>query len=655
MGAVPPAFPGESPSSAAIKSPATQLAMFGPSFDNSGTGDLVSRMKRMDQGSPGPYSDDAYSTNAYELGSYRKLQHKDYENLMSGRAIGSVFTDLPKANYGLSRQLNPSQCHSSVNPSLPIQSRYSDSGLQPNRSTDYSVYSNKPLTSVHQGQSGTRSFGATNPNPGLGNGMNRPGDQNLPTQWSQPSESALSRGHRSTYPGPPGHVSAFETLPAQKDIRPYDRRFVVKNVDTNTTAIQILDYLRNQGQQAIKHLARENPAWVIEPVGETNFKNYARIGFSHPVFEDQVLVIAFCGPGRRVPHHELMPTLKDVLELVGPIAEIRPVKFETANKTPRFFIHGFVARYYDSTHASNAVRAINAISTPGFILEILGYHRDMETHKIRHWNCQEQGAGRMTDPDLSPEDSRDQSPRTPSRHSINDERAIDLQAIIQGKDSRCTVMLKNIPNSQTWDQLKTYLDVTSAKKFDFLYLRMDFEQRLNVGYAFINFASFFSKRNGTPWPAVGTGGRMKYAHVSYATAQGYDFLVEKFRNSPVMLDFPDNRPRLFYIHGPHTGEEAPFPPVNNFWTLAKGVDRSKLTGLYKGPRESRTSGNGLHDADRRRGSDGSRPESDDQCRGSNATQRCQSDSSQPQAVIETPTQGHRRHIRGTSKWDFPGF
>ncbi|KAJ5921556.1 Meiosis protein MEI2 [Penicillium verhagenii] len=646
MGADPPAFPGESPSSASIKSPATQLAVFGPSFENSGTSDLVSRMKRMDHDSPGPYSDNASTSTGYGLGPYRKLQHKDYENFMSGRAIGSVFTDLPKANYGLSHRLNPLQRHSSADSALPTRSRYSDLGLQPNRSTDYSVHSNKPLTSVHQGQSDLRSFNATNSNPGHGNGMNKPGDQNLPAQWSEPSELALFRGNRSTYPGPTGHVSAFENLSSQKDIRPYDRR--------NGQFWMGFSDMR-EGQQAIKHLARGNPAWAIEPVGETNFKNYARIGFSHPVFEDQVLVIAFCGPGRRVPHHELMPTLKDVLELVGPIADIRPVKFETVNKTPRFFIHGFVARYYDSTHASNAVRAINAISTPGFILEILGYHRDMETHKIRHWNCQEQGAGRMIDPDLSPEDSRDQSPRTPSRHSINDERAIDLQAIIQGKDNRCTVMLKNIPNSQTWDQLKTYLDVTSAKKFDFLYLRMDFEQRLNVGYAFINFASFFSKRNGTPWPAFGAVGRMKYAHVSYATAQGYNFLVEKFRNSPVMLDFPDNRPKLFYIHGPRTGEEAPFPPVNNFWTLAKGVDRSKLTGLYKGPRENRTSGNGHHDADRRHGSDDSRPGSDDQRRGSNATPRRQSDSSQPGTVIETPTQGLRRHTRGNSKWEFPGF
>ncbi|KAJ5166507.1 uncharacterized protein N7482_005288 [Penicillium canariense] len=59
---------------------------------------------------------------------------------------------------------------------------------------------------------------------------------------------------------------------------------------------------------------------------------------------------------------------------------------------------------------------------------------------------------------------------------------------------------------------------------------------------------------------------------------GKDALVEKFRNSPVILNAHHNRPKLFHLSGPRAGCEATFPPVNNFYTLAKGVDRSKRSG-----------------------------------------------------------------------------
>lgn len=56
-----------------------------------------------------------------------------------------------------------------------------------------------------------------------------------------------------------------------------------------------------------------------------------------------------------------------------------------------------------------------------------------------------------------------------------------------GQDVRTTIMLRNIPNRVDQAGLKQLLDQTSLGEYDFMYLRIDFANNCNVGYAFINF------------------------------------------------------------------------------------------------------------------------------------------------------------------------
>ncbi|KAJ5663736.1 meiosis protein MEI2 [Penicillium longicatenatum] len=652
---VPPRGNSSSAQSGPLKSPGTQLATFTSSFTESESQGLpldFPRLNRMDCGTPVPYPAYSYSGNGFNSGSFpRQIKQEDFDMVQDvppgthhdSQAFGPVNVNARASNFQAaslgSHHMNPLQGQKPIYPAAlvtpmrpmhpetglvnpdhhvhPAQSLYSDLVL-PDQTIDYLAYPNHPfrVTDTPRGRNDMGNLHAANPSPDFGLNLISSGNSASPTQWPTPSLQNVFRGNRSAYLGATIQApSIMPRVPCQKDIRPYDRRFVVKNVDTNTSVIYILDYCQNQGfqtllgptfhdlrnkgqfwigfsdmrqsQRAMNLIARDHPDWLIEPVGDGYFRHNARITPSHSIFDDQVLVIVYCGPGRTVPANDLMSTLRGVLELAGPVAAMRPVTLESPTEAPRFSMHGFVVRYYDAVHSANATRAINTIATSNFIIEVLVYQRDMENQKIRHWNIQEQSrevrSGHPVNNDyyLSPDENRDRSPRTPGRQHVNDEQVISPEKIAQGKDSRCT------------DQVKAYLDVTSAGAFDFLYLRMDFEQRLNVGYAFINFASFFTRRNGTKWPTYNEG-RPKVAEISYATTQSYALLVEKFRNSPVMLDFPDNRPKLFYIGGPHAGEEAPFPPVNNFWTLAKGVERSKQTGLYKGgPRP-------VHPSDRRR-------------------------------------------------------
>lgn len=54
-------------------------------------------------------------------------------------------------------------------------------------------------------------------------------------------------------------------------------------------------------------------------------------------------------------------------------------------------------------------------------------------------------------------------------------------------DRRTTVMVKNIPNKYTIQLLKDLIDKNHANSYDFLYLPIDFKNKCNMGYAFINF------------------------------------------------------------------------------------------------------------------------------------------------------------------------
>ena len=72
-------------------------------------------------------------------------------------------------------------------------------------------------------------------------------------------------------------------------------------------------------------------------------------------------------------------------------------------------------------------------------------------------------------------------------------------------DTRTTVMIKNIPNKFDQVMLLTMITETYKKNYDFLYLPIDFQNKCNVGYAFLNFIHplfvipFYEEFNGQKW------------------------------------------------------------------------------------------------------------------------------------------------------------
>ncbi|KAJ5570355.1 uncharacterized protein N7459_009785 [Penicillium hispanicum] len=447
----------------------------------------------------------------------------------------------------------------------------------------------------------------------------------LSNTYSSPPQAA---GNSNTYL-PPGHTSG---QPGNTEDYLHDRWLLVEKVHIDTEILEVvqlfkvdtqppqhrvpkLTYYKNfvtvdgpflndlningkfyvgfydsrEANFAMHLIASTHPDWEVVPVSREVFERESRSMIrSLPThYDDQLVVSMYCGPSFEISRSDIVDAVKPILEVMGDIQYIHAESIDRSQGS-RLFVHELIVRYFNSAHCLNAYKALNGVRTESFVLEVLPYCRlRTDSSPRRHWTAI------MPRRDNQHARSPSMSPRhhfglpTPERTRGVKTQNIDPERIKYRDDSRTTVMLKNIPNGMKWWDLKAILDQTSAGRYDCMYLRMDFDENQNVGYAFVNFVTpldilpFLQAREGRTWPGF-TRFKDKIAEVSYGNVQGKEGFIQQFRNSPVILDKPENRPKMFYVSGPRAGTEAPFPPVNNFHILAKGVIRSKKSGLYRG-------------------------------------------------------------------------
>ncbi|KAK3223514.1 hypothetical protein Dsin_010539 [Dipteronia sinensis] len=116
------------------------------------------------------------------------------------------------------------------------------------------------------------------------------------------------------------------------------------------------------------------------------------------------------------------------------------------------------------------------------------------------------------------------------------------------KDSRTTVMIKNIPNKYSQKLLLNMLDNhcihcneqivdgndQPLSSYDFVYLPIDFNNKCNVGYGFVNMTSpeatlrLYKAFHLQNWEVFNS---RKICEVTYARVQGLEALKEHFKNS----------------------------------------------------------------------------------------------------------------------------
>eukprot|EP00937_MAST-01D_sp_MAST-1D-sp2_P001845 g1845.t1 len=153
------------------------------------------------------------------------------------------------------------------------------------------------------------------------------------------------------------------------------------------------------------------------------------------------------------------------------------------------------------------------------------------------------------------------APASRQRHKVCG-GAVDLDLLRGGREHRTSLMIRNVPNRLTRSMLVSRLDAKFKGKYDFLYLPIDFSNRCNMGYAFINIIDhadvepFCREFDGFKWKFMSSG---KVCRIAYAVVQGKAAMVAKFRNSGVMKKEKSFRPLVYFSSGPNKGKQEPFP------------------------------------------------------------------------------------------------
>ncbi|KAI5357277.1 Putative mei2-like RNA recognition [Septoria linicola] len=136
-------------------------------------------------------------------------------------------------------------------------------------------------------------------------------------------------------------------------------------------------------------------------------------------------------------------------------------------------------------------------------------------------------------------------------------------------------MLRNVPNQGNYHDLEARLDQICAGKYDFTYLRIDFEKATNVGYGSINLThQTTSGQSSALWAAwQATCHRSLVQHQSSTAAAN---ATNADADADVALQrSPPSLPRCSLLpraesngrSRPFIGTEKPFPQPNNHTRL----------------------------------------------------------------------------------------
>eukprot|EP01080_Neovahlkampfia_damariscottae_P006922 gene6922-11085_t len=269
--------------------------------------------------------------------------------------------------------------------------------------------------------------------------------------------------------------------------------------------------------------------------------------------------------------------LKIIFGKYGEVKEIR----ETPNKKHHKFIE-----FYDVREADKAMKALNKIEVKGKKIKIepsrpggtrKNMYLNVDTKSIDSPHPNEspslsspdillnQSPHTLGSPSLKKEDIPTERIRSRNRiNSVEEKKkfSLDLDRVKYGDDVRTTLMIKNIPNKYTQKMLLQTIDIKFKGSYDFFYLPIDFKNRCNVGYSFINFIDpisiiqFCKELNGKKWEKFNSE---KVCELTYARIQGKLNLIEHFQNSSLMSEETSCRPIIFHSDGPNIGKEQPFP------------------------------------------------------------------------------------------------
>ncbi len=167
------------------------------------------------------------------------------------------------------------------------------------------------------------------------------------------------------------------------------------------------------------------------------------------------------------------------------------------------------------------------------------------------------GLGHLTDSSMSSGANSNNAKNIRSNNSKDestDHLILDIDAVKQGTDTRTSLMVRNIPNKYTQSMLLSEFSKCGhgPGKIDFFYLPIDFRNKCNRGYAFVNFVdyrdivSFHDTYNGQSWKVFKSE---KICSITYARIQGKEGMMKRFQNSALLQKDQEYRPLVFSPDG----------------------------------------------------------------------------------------------------------
>ncbi|KAK9821128.1 hypothetical protein WJX81_004114 [Elliptochloris bilobata] len=130
--------------------------------------------------------------------------------------------------------------------------------------------------------------------------------------------------------------------------------------------------------------------------------------------------------------------------------------------------------------------------------------------------------------------------------------------------ARTTVMIKNVPNKYTQRMLLDTFDRRFRGEYDFFYLPIDYKNKCNLGYCFMNFmnaeltAECYEEFHQKRWEEFNS---KKVAEVCYAKVQGCNGCIEHFKNAKFPCLDVDCLP-LVFVPADAPGEPLHAVPVS---------------------------------------------------------------------------------------------
>ena len=163
----------------------------------------------------------------------------------------------------------------------------------------------------------------------------------------------------------------------------------------------------------------------------------------------------------------------------------------------------------------------------------------------------------------------------PIPDSEKEKNKINLNDILENKDLRTTLMIKNIPNKYTLSSFLEEINEYFKDTYDIFYLPIDYVNKCNLGFAFINFVEplhiilFYELYRGKKWKKFNSD---KKCELLYGKYQGKRELISHFERGKVLFfESEDKRPLILPTPNPLPKINLPYNYLSIFTKLYPNI------------------------------------------------------------------------------------